>query len=468
MSNEHIDGAYPKLDLIELLHGLRRSARHLLIHGIVLILAAAVAMGALTHYRYSPVYKASASFTVKVTNPLYADQYYYNSSAAEQMAKTFPHILTSGILSEKVKSTLGISYMPSVSAAAMGSTNVITLTVTSSDPELAYDVLNCVIEVYPSVAEFVVGPTALTLLSESGVPTTPVNAPNYLKSAITGAFMGAVVWAGLALLYWMTHKTINSEEELGKLVNLPCLGRLPMMRGFSRKKGRCPLISDRNDKFGFSESVRLLRVRVEKAMDKEKGNILMVTSTIPDEGKTTVSVNLATALAQKGKRTLLVDCDLRNPSVAGIFNTSVRYGVSEFLKGECTLNDTLHKMSGEDLYVVFGGAPTGNPEKLLANKNIELFMKAARDTFDYIILDTPPCALLADAAEIGTLADGILLTVRQDFVCRGQIMEGVQLLDDCGKPIIGCVLNMAAQQSSKGGIYSSYGYDRHSGVEAEA
>ena len=127
MSDEHKDTGYPKVDLIELLHGLRRSVRHLLLQGIVLILAGAIAMGVLTHMRYSPVYRASASFTVKVTNPLYSDQYYYNSSAAEQLAKTFPHILTSGILSERVKSTLGISYMPGVTAQAMGSTNVITL-----------------------------------------------------------------------------------------------------------------------------------------------------------------------------------------------------------------------------------------------------------------------------------------------------------------------------------------------------
>lgn len=461
MGNEHVDANENKIDIFELLHGLVKSAKHLLLCGIALVLAGAVAFGVPAYSRYTPIYSASASFTVRVTNPLYAEQYYYNNSAAEQLAKTFPHILTSGILSDRVKASLGISYVPQITAEAMGSTNMITLTVSSGDPQLAYDVLNCVIEEYPSVAEFVVGPTVLTLLDESGVPTAPVNSPGYMRKTVTGAMLGAVLWLGISLLYWLTHKTVNNEDELGKLVNLPCLGRLPIMRGFAKRDDRCPILTDRDDKFGFNESVRLLRVRVEKLLDKDSGNVLMVTSTIPNEGKTTVSINLATALAQKGKRTLLVDCDLRNPSISRMFRAKVRYGLAEFLRDECSLKDVVHRLNSDNLYVAFGGNAEKNPDSLLTDKNIEFFIEAARQTFDYVILDTPPCALLADAAEIGSLSDGILLTVRQDFARRQQILESVQLLDDCGKPIIGCVLNMASQRSDVSkylSSYSGYGY----------
>lgn len=458
MSNEHMDNEYPKIDLIELLQGLLRSARHFLLQGIALMLAAAVLMGLLTHVSYTPMYQASASFTVRVVNPLYSNQQYYNNSAAEQMAKTFPHILTSGVLSEQVKEKLGISNMPSIKAETMGSTNVFTLKVTATDPQLAYDVLNCVIEIYPSVSEFVVGMTKLTLLNESGVPTEPTSTPNYPRAIAVGLFLGAAAWAGVAALYWLTHQTVSSEEELGRVLNVPCMGRLPKVRGFDRKKGKCPIQNESNDKFGFNESVRLLRVRVEKALKKQNGKVLMITSTIPNEGKTTVSVNLATALAQRGKKTLLVDCDLRNPSVGAIYNMDVHVGFTEFLKGECSLNDALHKMENGNLYVVFGGAAISNPEKLLSHKNARRFMDAARQSFDYIILDTPPCALMADASEIGTFADSILLTVRQDFACRQQIQEGVQLLGDSNKPIVGCVLNMTTPQIGKGSYYNYYGY----------
>lgn len=458
MSNEHMDSEYPqKIDLIELLRGLLRSARHLLILGLVLMIAGAAAMGLLTRVRYTPMYQASASFTVRMVNPLYSNQQNYNKSAAEQMAKTFPQILTSGILSEQVKEKLNISYMPNVKAAALGDTNVITLTVTANDPQLAYDVLHCVTEIYPSVSEFVVGSTTMTMLNDSGVPTEPTSSPNYVKAVSFGLVAGAAAWIGLAALYWLTHQTVSNEEELGKVLNVPCLGHLPKVKGQQYRKGQCPIINDKNDKFGFNESVRLLRVRVEKALSENDGKVLMVTSTIPNEGKTTVSVNLATALTQKGKKALLVDCDLRNPSVGDIYNMDSHLGLSEFLKGECSLKDVLHRPGESNLYVVFGGAAVSNPEKLLGHKNTKRFVDAARDNFDYIILDTPPCALMADASEIGSLVDGILLTVRQDFACRQQIQEGVQLLGDSKKPILGCVLNMTTPQLSKSSYYG-YGY----------
>lgn len=459
MSNENLETTennIPKIDLIEFLRGLLRSCRHLLLEGVILIVILVALFCVRTQRNYFPSYQASASFTVQVANPFYAGQQYYNSSMAEQMAKTFPYILTSGVLSQEVRETLGISYMPSVSARALGNTNIFSLTVTASDPQLAYDVLNCVIEVYPSVAEFVVGPTRMTLLNESGLPTNPINTRNYTSAVMKGVVMGVGLWMGICLLYSLTHRTVNNEEQLGNLVNLPCLGKVPTVRGLSGEKKDCPIITESNDKFGFNESIRLLRVRVERSLAKQKGKVLLVTSTIANEGKTTISVNLATALAQKGKKTLLVDCDLRNPSVAGIFGQKNDTGLSEFLKGDCSIKEILRRMNTNNLCVIYGGTPVSNPGELLRQKTARDLIKAARNSFDYIILDTPPCALMADAAELGTLVDGALLTVRKDFACRQQILEGVQALGDNGKPILGCVLNMTTPKISKSG-YSYYG-----------
>ena len=457
MSSEQMDTGYPKIDLIEIIRGVVRSALHMLIPGLLTVALLTGAMTFWTAHSYSPRYQASASFTVKVANPLYADQQYYNNAVAEQMAKTFPHILTSGVLSEQVKKDLSISSMPAVSAEAMGNTNIFTLKVTASDPQLAYDVLGSVTELYPNIAEFVVGPTELTFLSESGVPKSPTNHPNLLVGAVMGAFAGCALWAGAAFLYWATHRTVTTEEELGRIVNVPCLGRLPKVRGLERSSKKCPILSEKNDKFGFNESVRLLRVRVEKEMS-EDSNVLMVTSTIPNEGKTTVSVNLAAALAQKGKKVLLLDCDLRNPSVGAIFGLDGQVGFTEYLQGKCTLREASRMIDNKNFCVIPGGAPTSNPEQLLAKLNARKFVEVAKNNFDYVILDTPPCALMADASEIGMMADRILLTVRQNFSCRQQILDGVQILGDCGKPIIGTVLNMTTPKSSKGGYYSYYGY----------
>lgn len=467
MSEERMDTQLPKIDLFELAGSLLRIARHFLVLGILL---PAVFIGLLclnTRRSYSPYYRASASFTVQLTNPMYADQQYYSASAAEQMAKTFPYILTSGLLSQRVTEALDIPSMPTVSAEALGATNIITLTVTAYDPQLAYDVLNCVIDVYPSVADFVVGSTTLTLLSESGLPTAPVNRLSYRGAVLQGAVIGLALWAAVIFLYWWTHQTIHSEAELRRLVNLPCLGQLPVVRNYARGKANCPVVSEKNDKFGFNESVRLLRVRAVRELEKHGGKVLLVTSTIANEGKTTIALNLATALAQHGKKTLLIDCDLRNPSVGAALQKPEQKGMSEYLKGECSLDEILNATDQKRLFVIYGGHPVHNPEALLAQDNLKEALQLLRRNVDYIVLDTPPCALMADAAEIAAHADGILLTARQDFVCRQQILEGVQILNDSKKPILGCVLNMVAPKLGKSG-YSYYGYYGQYGKQAEA
>ena len=460
MSSEELEKNEAAIDLVQLIRGGIRSALHLLHVGIVLMVAAAVALCLYSRASYTPVYEASASFTVRVTNPLYSTQQYYNNTAAAQLAKTFPSILTSGLLSQQVQQRLGIGYMPAMQASVLGETNLFTLTVTDRNPQVAYDVLQCVMEVYPSVAEFVVGPTTLTLLDESGVPAAPVNGRSDLSAAVKGAVLGFVAWMGLAVLYWLTHRTIGSETELRQIVNLPCLGMLPMAAGYGGRKNHTayPKITEENDKFGFNESIRLLRVRVEKLMRKQGAKVLMITSTIANEGKTTIAMNLATALAQKGKKTLLVDCDLRNPSVADAMEAQQQAGLADFLQGREKINELVKNADDKSkLFVIYGGQPVRHPERLLASDATRNFLTAARTTFDYVILDTPPCTMMADAAEVSALADCTLLTVRQDFACRSQILEGVQLLGDSGKPIIGCVMNMTTPQLGRKD-YSSYGH----------
>ena len=457
MYQEQMDMEYPKINLIELFRGLVKCAIRMLIPGIIMVGIMAGLFCFRTWGRYVPMYQASASFAVRVKNPFYATQQYYNNAVAEQMAKTFPQILTSGLLSDRVKAALGISYMPSVSASAVGNTNIFMLTVTSRDPQEAYEVLNCVIEEYPAVAEFVIGSTEIVLLSQSGMPSSPSNNPAYLQSLAKGAMVGVALWAGLSLFYWVTHRTVTNEEDLRKLVNLSCLGYLPNVRGV--EKGKCPMLVNCNDKFGFNESVRLLRVRVEKALAEEKGKVLLITSTIPNEGKTTVSVNLALALAQKGKRILLVDCDLRNPSIGKILGIGEKQGLTELLKGECQIEDIIHIWGNDELNVVPAGNRAGNPGSLLTKQNIRMFMSKVRDDYDCVILDTPPCAMMADAAEVGEYADAALLAVRFDFAVRQQIQEAVQMLSDNEKPIIGTVLNMTNPQmgGSYGNYYGNYG-----------
>ena len=406
---------------------------------------------------YQPMYRASATFTVNVTNPLQSEIRSYNTATAEQMAKTFPYILTSGALNERVMRELGISAMPAVSASVLSNTNIFTLSVSSGDPQLAYDVLNSVIENYPEVAEFVVGPTVMTLLDESGLPTQPYNSRDYTGAVKKGILIWLVIWLATAFILASTRTTVHSEQELRQILNLRVISALPVVRGRKKKeRALSPRMDDSASHSGFSESVRLMRIRAEKELKEQNIKILMISSATPGEGKTTIAINLADALAEAGSRVLLIDCDLRSPSVARALNQENEEGLAEYLRGETSYQNIIHLSDNPNLFLIFAGKPVSDASELFSKPECKRFLDACRGTFDYVILDTPPAALLADAAEVAEVADGAILAIRQNYAPRHKILECAQILSDSKLPIIGCVMNYVTGSSSGG--YYGYGY----------
>jgi receptor protein-tyrosine kinase len=212
-----------------------------------------------------------------------------------------------------------------------------------------------------------------------------------------------------------------------------------------------------------SESIRLLRLRVEKIMTEEEKKILLISSAIPGEGKTTMSVNLAISMAQRGRRVLLIDCDLRNPSVAKSLQLDAKYSLSDYLQGQVTVKDIICPTEVENLFVIPGGGDASDMELITEGLGVAM-VQAARNMYDFVILDTPPCSMLADAGEVAELADAGLLVVRQDFASRDQILDGVQRLGDADLPMIGWILNHAQRSLSSRDDYG-YGYSGIYGYE---
>lgn len=461
MDGEHSQGYGTEIDLQVLLVDLLRGALRFLWLEVVLVLLCAGVLCFRAHQTYSPQYQAEASFTVYVTNPLQSGIQSYNSATAEQMAKTFPYILTSSALSDLVREELDIDAIPSISATTVENANIFTLSVTASDPQLAYDVLNAVITYYPEVAEYVVGPTKMSLLDESGVPTQPINQPDYFRTALRGAVVGTVVWAVILLVAALARSTVHNEEQLKRMMNLPCLGLLPKVKGYGkRKKSTYPVMLYDDELLGFAESTRLLRIRVEKELQNRGKKVLLVSSAIPGEGKTTVAANLAIALARAGKKTLLMDCDLRNPSVGKVFGQNATVGLADYLQGNVSTKEIFQcPIEGIQLIVVYGGKSTKEAAELISKEAAKEFMDTTREVFDYVIIDTPPCSMMADAMEAAELADCALLTIRQDYAPKDRILEGAQNLAESGLEVIGCVLNGVEKRIMSGSYgYRSYGY----------
>ena len=458
-----------KLDLGILFHDCLTMVRRLWWLAVVLIVALSGLLALRTKLNYRPVYTASATFTVYVGNPMQSEIRGYNTSTAEQMAKTFPYILNSGALREMVMRELNIPALPFVDAKALNNTNMFQLTVQASDPDLAYNVLNSVMEHYPDVAEFVVGPTVMNLLDESGVPNAPSNEVSYGSAVKKGVVLGGGLWVVLILALAMVRSTIHNEEELKRVINLRCVGVLPLVKGLRRTEDRsCPMVSDSRYR-EFSEAVRIMRMRVEKEMAGQEDKVLLVSSATPGEGKTTVAINLATALALKGNRVLLVDCDLRNPSVAKNLGMENKNGVVDLVEGKIGPEQALNSTGIEGFSVVVAGGPVSEASELLGSKRCRELLEQSRSLYDYVILDTPPSSLLADASEIAVAADAALLVIRQNYAPKSQIIEGARLVAENGLHMVGCVLNYSSRSTLNGQSgYYGYSYGRYGSYGGES
>ena len=454
---DHEETTLKKLDFSKVFAGLLQCVKRLWWLALLMIFIGAAASTFLSYRSYTPVYEASMTFTVRVTNPLYASVSAYNSKTAEQMEKTFPYVITSPAMKQKVMDYLDISYMPGVTATALENSNIFTMKVRDSDPERAYEILNAVVACYPEVAEFVVGPTVLVALDESGVPKTPVNAFNPLSSITIGAAGGLVCWLLYAALITLTRTSIHDEEQLKSVLNKPCLGNIPVTQVVGRDMV-CPLIHKDRGKFGFGEAIRLLRIRTEKEMNKVGKKVLIVSSAIPGEGKTTVSVNLAIALARNGKRVLLIDCDMYNPSVERALKPTIGKVLGSFTFGKTEKKANVHALTIRNLFTVLLTQGKGSDGRFLSSADLRQLVQSSRKGFDYVILDTPPCSLLADTAEMSSAADCALMVVRQDYAPRDKILDGARLLTDSGLPLIGCVMNGVTGTQRAGGYDYGYGY----------
>jgi receptor protein-tyrosine kinase len=442
-------------NFLVLLEDVFREAKQLFLIGVALVLVFAAALGLSAKSSYRPVYQASASFTVRVVDPVYASVSSYNTKTAEQMARTFPYILTTGLLEDRVKAELEIAYLPSISVSVMPNSSIITLSVRDTQAQRAYDVLNAVIRHYPQIAEFVVGPTALVLLDESGLPTAPVNSLSLKGSVVKGGILGGGLWFAVVLIMALSKTTIHNEGMLRKRLNIDCFGRIPSVKLPQGEK--CPLLNKGRRKTEFAEAVRSVRLRVERALEAENRKVLLVSSAIPGEGKTTLSVNLGIAMAQRGKRVLIIDCDLRNPSVAKSLKMNCEHSLADYLQGKLTVKDVVCPTETENLFIIPSVADENiDTDQLTSNRGTGM-LQAARRLYDLVILDTPPCSMLSDAGEVAGLADAGLLVVRQDYASRDQILDGVQRLGDADLPMIGWVLNHAKHSLSSRDYYG-YGY----------
>ena len=444
----------PNRILAMFLHGLKK----LWLLVLILTVLGGAVMGVWSWYSYTPSYTASVTFTVYVKNDAQAEIPAYNQATAEQMAETFPYILTSGVLSDLVMADMGTSSLPSISASAIEDANLFVLKVSGTDPEYCYNVLQSVIKNYPQVAELVVGPTQMEIVDETGIPTEPSNSRQWQSPAKKGAVIGFALGLLLVAFYGYTKTTVMSKDDLQRISNIKFLGALPSISVKKRSKGfsRTPDFDDINNR-AYKEAFRAVSVRVDRYMREKDSRALMVCSAVSGEGKTTVVYNLAQLLVKLGRRVLIIDCDLRNPTMYRMLGVGKCRGFFELVEGKTEIAETIHTIIPDKLNIIFSGECDGDATDVLGDRRVGEILNRLRKSYDYILIDTPPCSMLADAENMGEVIDGAMMVVRQNYASRVSIADAIMRLSEIDVPIIGYVLN-ACTGGSLGQLGYGYGY----------
>ena len=413
---------------------------------------------------YTPMYRSTATFTVMTGSTEDAGSiynFYYDTTTAGQLARTFPYILSSDLLTEAICQEMGTEYINgSISAQAISDSNMITMSVTSSDPEAARQILEAAIEVYPDVARFVLGQIQFNMIEVPTTPAEPYNRPNYSRTVRTWAMVGAGGGILLIGLLALLRKTVQKPEELKAITSLPCLGNLPEVRFKARGKNNPQMVSLFNTRMpqNYKESIASLLVKTEREMEGTGGKVLLVTSTISGEGKSALAINLAYTAASHGKNVLFIDGDLRKQEDGKQMGLEDGYGLEELiLEGEHQ-KEAIRREERSGIWAICGSRPAKKIPNLLNHPRLREILESSSKHMDLIVIDTPPCELFEDAGILAEYADGILYVIRHDAVQRRRILEGISDLEESSTKLLGYVFNGVPVHHSG---YGYYGYGRY-------
>ncbi len=292
---------------------------------------------------------------------------------------------------------------------------------------------------------------------------------------------------GLALFLEYLDDTVDTPDDVEKALHLPALAVIPLMEGqlkrflpnaLQRSKsngnGALALLTGSETRSALAESYRQLRTSVLLSKAGRAPKTLLVTSSLPGEGKTTTAINMATSMAQTDAKVLIVDADMRRPRMHAIFHLSNKQGLSAILSDELTEAEILAMVQKDEesgLYVLTCGPVPPNPAELLGSDQMRRLLQYLEANFTHVIIDSPPVASFTDGVLLGCLVDGVLLVVYAGKSSREIARRGRQVLLDVGAKIIGVVLNKAQLRPHDYYYYQSYygsSYYKSSDTGAEA
>ena len=434
-------------------------------------LIAAMAVYVVTESSYEPQYTTETTFVVSTQES--SSTVFQNLSATSSLASMFSEVLNSSLLRKTVNESLdGAVFTGRIEAAAIAETNLLTMRVADSDPRTAFLATRAIIEHHQEVSRQVMGDIVLEVLQQPRVPVSPSNPMAAGSNAKKAALLSAAAMCVLLGAASALRDTVRSGEEARRKLDCRVLAEIRherkyrTLRALLRHRKAGILITNPLTSFSYTETIRTLRRRVEQHMP-DGGKVILVTSVLENEGKSTVAVNLALSAAQKRRRVLLLDCDMRKPACCKILELAWEgKGTADAARGTAAPEGLIVPYAeGGTLDLLLEGQAVRAGAELMGSDGMSALIAWAKEHYDAVILDTPPMSAGPDAEGLADLADAAVLIVRQNRAEAKHLNAALDVLHASNAKVLGCVLNdcrtsLLSEQSGYGYGYG-YGYGHY-------
>jgi capsular exopolysaccharide synthesis family protein len=443
----------------------------------VLIALPVIAGGAAYGYTklQTPLYEATASVYVSAQSAASATDLSQGNTYTQEVVKSYAQIAVKPIVLDQVIKRLGLDTTPAalaprVTADAPLNTTVLNISAVDASPAQSAAIANAVttalVDVVPELSPSATGTKKssikITPVQSAVEPAGPIS-PNLPRNLALGLILGLALAVAYAYARAALDVRIRSVQDVQAVTDRPILGGLL----YDRSVPAHPLVVHLDPKDPRAESFRTMRTNLQFIEFAGKSRLVVVTSALPSEGKSTSASNLAIALADAGERVLLVDADLRRPRVHTLFGLDGAVGLTDVLIGRQTLADAAQPWGDRGLAVLPSGAIPPNPSELLQSHAMLDLLATLREDYDTVIIDAPPVLPVTDAAILAKLTDGAIVVAAANRSSRNHLRAALTALEQVRANVLGMVVTMLPRRGADAGGYG-YGYSYGPAKESPA
>lgn len=455
----------PGLDLREYLRILRR--QWILIVSITL---AGLLAGGTVSMLAKPTYTSETQLFVAIQGSGSIQELQQGNTFSQARIQSYVKTVDSPMVLQPAIDSLGLTVTPNelggrVTATTDVNTVLITISVSDSSPIQSAATAKAVAQSLIAAVDGLekpksggISPVTLSVITPALAPTSP-SSPNTRLNILMGLLGGLVLGFGSALLRTTLDSRIRGESDLRRVTDAPLLGAI----AFDQDAMRKPLLTQAPPQSHRAESFRQLRTNLQFANVSGHAKTILISSSLPGEGKSTTAANLSIAMAQSGLSVCLVDADLRRPMVGEYLGLDRNAGLTTVLVGDGDLHDVLQSWGENQLYVLASGQIPPNPSELLGSAEMKLLIARLEETFDRIVIDAPPLLPVTDAAVLSQHVGGVVVVAGSQKLRQQDLEKSLASLRMVGAQVLGIVLN---RLPTKGPDAYAYSYDAYSSDSA--